>query len=87
MHNVSGIELFLDNPLKRIGETPLVRIFNIGIGNPQFLDEFIKALNLSTLTKKYLPMQPGDVSKTWADISIIKELGHQSKTTMKNGVS
>jgi UDP-glucuronate 4-epimerase len=37
--------------------------------------------------KKYLPMQPGDVPKTWADISMIKELGYQSKTTMKDGVS
>ena len=37
--------------------------------------------------KKYLPMQPGDVPKTWADISMIKELGYRSKTTMKDGVS
>ena len=87
---VSGIELLLDNPPKRIGEDPLYRIFNIGNGNPQSLEDFINAveLNLSReAEKKYLPMQPGDVPKTWADISKIKELGYQSKTTMKDGVS
>ena len=87
---VSGIELLLDNPPKRIGEDPLYRIFNIGNGNPQSLEDFINAveLNLSRVAeKKYLPMQPGDVPKTWADISKIKELGYQSKTTMKDGVS
>jgi UDP-glucuronate 4-epimerase len=87
---VSGIELLLDNPPKRIGEDPLYRIFNIGNGNPQSLEDFINAveLNLSRVAeKKYLPMQPGDVPKTWADISKINELGYQSKTTMKDGVS
>jgi UDP-glucuronate 4-epimerase len=87
---VSGIELLLDNPPKIIGEDPLYRIFNIGNGNPQSLEDFINALelNLSRVAKKkYLPMQPGDVPKTWADISKIKELGYQSKTTMKDGVS
>ena len=87
---VSGIELLLDNPPKRIGEDPLYRIFNIGNGNPQSLEDFINTLesNISKVAKKkYLPMQPGDVPKTWADISKIKELGYQSKTTMKDGVS
>ena len=87
---VSGIELLLDNPPKRIGEDPLYRIFNIGNGNPQSLEDFINAveLNLSRVAeKKYLPMQPGDVPKTWADISKIKDLGYQSKTSMKDGVS
>ena len=31
---VSGIELLLGNPPKRIAEDPLYRIFNIGNGNP-----------------------------------------------------
>ena len=87
---ISGIELVLDNPPKRIGENPSNKIFNIGNGNPQSLEDFINALelNLSRVAKKkYLPMQPGDVPKTWADISKIKELGYQSKTTMKDGVS
>ena len=87
---VSGIELLLGNPPKRIAEDPLYRIFNIGNGNPQSLEDFINALefNFSKVAeKKYLPMQPGDVPKTWADISMIKELGYRSKTTMKDGVS
>ena len=87
---VSGIELLLDNPPKRIGEDPLYRIFNIGNGNPQSLEDFINTLesNISQVAKKkYLPMQPGDVPRTYADISKIKELGYQSKTTMKNGIS
>jgi UDP-glucuronate 4-epimerase len=87
---VSGIELLLDNPPKIIAEDSLYRIFNIGNGNPQSLEDFISAveLNLSRVAKKnYLPMQPGDVPKTWADISNIKEFGYQSKTTMKDGVS
>ena len=72
------------------GWSKVESIFNIGNGNPQSLEDFIKEieLNLSKVAeKKYLPMQPGDVPKTWADISMIKELGYKNKTSMKDGVS
>jgi len=47
------------------------RIFNIGNSNPVKLMDFIKEieqqLNIEA-KKEMLPMQPGDVPKTWADV-------------------
>lgn len=86
----SGIELLINNQSSFIKHNQFHKIFNIGKGNPQSLENFISELemNLSKTAKKiYLPMQPGDVPKTWADISMIKDLGYESKTNLKDGVS
>ncbi len=47
-------------------------LFNIGNGSPVTLEEFITTLEDCIgikAIKEYLPMQQGDVEKTWADIS------------------
>ncbi len=52
------------------------KIYNLGNSNPEILMEFVelieKTLNL-TAKKKLLPIQPGDVSKTYADIEESKK--------------
>ena len=44
-----------------------------------------KALNLNA--KNYLPLQPGDVSATWADNTVLKNLiGYVPNTDLEHGV-
>jgi UDP-glucuronate 4-epimerase len=66
-------------------------IFNLGRGNPSGLMDFIEILekNLGVEAKKeFLPMQKGDVSLTYADISKAKEmLNWQPKVSLEEGVA
>lgn len=51
-------------------------IFNIGRGHPTALSAFISALEAALgrkAEKKYVEMQPGDVERTWADTSRLRE--------------
>ncbi|WP_160108815.1 NAD-dependent epimerase/dehydratase family protein [Pseudomonas izuensis] len=52
------------------------RLFNIGRGQPVALLDFIECLELALDTpakRNYMPLQAGDVVKTWADISALTE--------------
>jgi len=65
-------------------------LFNIGNNNPISLTRFIEALE-SSLGKKarkvMLPMQPGDVFSTYADISEIQEMfGFSPSTPIEEGI-
>ena len=66
------------------------RIYNIGNGKPVALMEFIKALENELgieAEKNFMEMQPGDVHKTWADVSDLSEdVGYQSKIAVAEGV-
>ena len=68
----------------------LYNIFNIGNNSPVKLSEFVeiiqKKLN-KTAKINYLPMQPGDVEKTWSNSNkIFKKYGFKSKTSISEGV-
>ena len=65
-------------------------ILNIGNSSPTTLKEMIntigQALGIEPKIKQ-LPMQPGDVDRTYADISKAKILiGYEPKTTFKEGI-
>jgi UDP-glucuronate 4-epimerase len=66
------------------------RICNIGNSNPVNLEEFINAIEkeLGVLAKReYLPMQPGDVPVTFADVTALeKEFGYKPETTVAQGI-
>lgn len=83
---VNAIQLILKN-----GKTDLNdEIVNIGRGNPQLLESFISEIEQSIgipAQKEYLPMQAGDVSRTWADISALESLGFEAKINLKEGVA
>jgi len=65
-------------------------IFNLGRGKPVRLADFIKLIEkeLGKKAKKILmPLQKGDVPKTWADISKAKrKLGYRPKVEIEQGV-
>lgn len=67
------------------------KLYNIGNSHPVKLTAFIDAIE-KKLNKKaekiMLPMQPGDVYKTYADISELKtNLGYNPSTSVEEGVS
>jgi UDP-glucuronate 4-epimerase len=66
------------------------RIYNIGNSKPVKLLDFIEAIEQKTgktAIKNLLPMQPGDIRRTYADISALREdLGYNPSTTVKEGV-
>lgn len=66
------------------------KIFNIGNNQPAELGDFIKAIESACgkeAEKIYLPMQPGDVVRTYADIdSLIDITGVKPETSLKDGM-
>jgi UDP-glucuronate 4-epimerase len=66
------------------------RIYNIGNNQPVEIETFIQTLE-SALGKEaireYLPMQPGDVEATWADIDDLNQsVGYQPSTPLAEGI-
>lgn len=66
------------------------RVYNIGSNNPVELLYFIELLEKGfgkQARKNLLPMQPGDVPDTYADVShLIKDVGYKPQTSIEEGV-
>ena len=66
------------------------QLYNIGNSKPVQLLDFIKAIEQATdITAKLqmLPMQPGDVNQTWADVEdLIERYNYQPNFSVKEGV-
>ncbi len=81
---VRGIAAAVDNPFE-------FEIFNLGNNSPILLNEFISTLEQvigQSAEIEQLPMQPGDVEKTYADIEKAqKMLNFEPKTGLKQGLS
>ena len=67
------------------------KIYNIGNNQPVPLLDFIATLEKligKPAIKNMLPMQPGDVLETYADINALKEdIGYQANTSIEYGLS
>jgi UDP-glucuronate 4-epimerase len=78
------------SPQSRIDNNELYKIYNIGNNSSVKLLDFIKEieLNLGKVAKKdMLPIQPGDVERTWADVDqLIKDYDYRPNTSIKDGV-
>lgn len=86
---INGVLIILNNPPKQDSERSYYQLFNIGNGSPVSLMKFIETLEkeLGKVSKKnMMPMQPGDVSKTWAETSKLNALGYESTTNIQEGV-
>lgn len=66
------------------------RVYNIGNGKCEKLMDYIEALESSLdieAKKNFMPMQPGDVYKTYADTSgLFEATGYKPQTPIKEGV-
>jgi UDP-glucuronate 4-epimerase len=78
-----------NNPDPATSSAPY-RIYNIGNNNPVELMDYIQALESSlekVAEKKLLPMQPGDVQDTYADVDdLVKQFGYKPSMSIKHGV-
>jgi len=66
-------------------------LYNIGNSKPIKLMDFISEIENQTgivAKKEMLPMQPGDVTKTWADVSALEnDYNYKPNTSVQQGVS
>jgi UDP-glucuronate 4-epimerase len=96
---VEGVTRVIDNPPKisdkkeidvSISNTAPYKVYNIGNSSPVQLMEYIgaieKKLNKEAI-KEYLPMQPGDVPKTEANVTdLMEDLGYKPNTPIEKGI-
>jgi UDP-glucuronate 4-epimerase len=86
---ISGIEKVINHGPKN-NDDFYHKVFNIGNSSPTKLDTFIRILEKVIGTeaeKQYLPMQAGDVHKTFADVSKLQlEFGYAPNTSLEEGL-
>lgn len=87
---VKGIENILCNPPQRIETGARYKLYNIGNNKPEKLLDYIQVLEkyLGIEAKKeYLPMQPGDVYQTYADITdLMNDFEFKPSTSIDEGL-
>jgi UDP-glucuronate 4-epimerase len=96
---VEGIVRVMDQPPKGLPEwdgrqsgisSAPYRVYNIGNGSPVRLLDFIDALEEALgvkAEKNMMPIQPGDVPRTWADCSALeRDTGYKPGTDIRVGV-
>ncbi len=78
-------------PAGGMAAAPLFRIYNIGNSEPVRLEEFIAAIERIAGRKAErisLPMQPGDVRITWADVTRLRnDYGYAPCTPLETGLA
>ncbi len=87
---VQGIMNMLLNPPKPDENGDRAKVYNIGNNNPEKLMYFIETLEKAigkTAEKEFLPMQPGDVYQTYADVSELqKDFDFKPSTSIEDGL-
>ncbi|MGN0376388.1 MAG: NAD-dependent epimerase [Suilimivivens sp.] len=88
---VTGVENILCNPPAKDENGAAYKIYNIGNNKPEKLMDYIAVLEKclgKEAKKEYLPMQPGDVYETYADVSeLMTDYGFKPATTIEEGLS
>ena len=78
-----------DNPDAGTSRAPW-RLYNIGNNSPVELMDYIKAIESALgvdANKELLPLQPGDVPDTYADVDdLVREFGYKPSMSVKQGV-
>ena len=88
---VTGVENILCNPPETDENGAAYKIYNIGNNQPEKLMDYIAVLEKCLgreAKKEFLPMQPGDVYETYADVSeLMKDYVFKPSTTIEEGLS
>ena len=87
---VKGIENMLSNPPEADENGDRATVYNIGNNSPEKLMYFIETLENALgkkAEKEFLPMQPGDVYQTYADVTpLIEKFGFKPSTSIEEGL-
>lgn len=86
-----GVVRIIELPLEeRKDPNSLYKIYNIGNNNSVKLMDFIQAIEKTLgieAKKEMLPMQPGDVKRTWANVdALISDYDYKPNTPIHEGV-
>ena len=88
---VRGVENMLCNPPKANEFGDRYKVYNIGNNKPEKLLDFIETLEKAIdmeAKKEYLPMQPGDVYQTYADVTdLIRDFDFKPATPISEGLA
>src|SRR4029079_12190593 len=89
-HPPSGRSKSLDDLPDPGSSTAPWRVYNIGNNSPVELLEVVRLLEEALgkkATRELLPMQPGDVPATYADVDdLVREVNFQPATSITEGV-
>lgn len=97
MRDFTYIDDIVEGTIRALDRTPEpnadgvpVKIYNIGCSRPVKLMDFISELETALgveAVKEYLPMQPGDVYRTYADTTKLEtEVGYQPSVCLRDGI-
>ena len=88
---ITGVENILCNPSAKDENGAAYKIYNIGNNKPERLMDYIAVLEKclgKEAKKEFLPMQPGDVYETYADVTdLMRDYGFKPSTTIEEGLS
>jgi UDP-glucuronate 4-epimerase len=89
--NTNNIDLIFVKEEIKLDSSPVpYKIYNIGNNQPIKLRRFISAIEQSCKKKAFenlLPMQPGDVPVTFADVDdLIRDFGFKPNTSIEEGI-
>lgn len=96
---VEGVIRVLDTPSRKRedtdndpsqSQTAPFKVYNIGNSSPVGLMDYIKVIEQKLgkeAKKEFLPMQPGDVPRTEADVTdLVQDMGYKPSTTVEEGI-
>jgi UDP-glucuronate 4-epimerase len=91
MRDFTYIDDIIDGTVAAMNKCTGFSVYNLGESRPISVNDLIaeieKALGKKAV-KKYLPPQPGDVERTYADITkAAKDLGYNPKTDLRTGLA
>ncbi len=94
---VTGIVNIIGKPPVENDDGALYKVYNIGNNQPESLLYFVETLEKCLMRegiiekpaeKELLPMQPGDVYQTYADVDdLMKDFGFKPTTSLEEGLS
>lgn len=99
---VKGVIKCVDNPAQKnpawdganpdpASSSAPFKIYNIGNNAPVNLMDYIRAIELKLgreIRKNFLPIQPGDVPATYADVGdLVNDFGYKPNTSVNDGVA
>jgi UDP-glucuronate 4-epimerase len=87
---VKGMVLILESSASNEANSASYRIYNIGNGRAVKLMDFVKAIEKGFHKKSeqnMLPMQAGDVEKTWANVdALVQDYHYKPNTSLQKGI-
>ncbi len=91
MRDFTYIDDIIDGTVAAIEKCGGYNIYNLGESRPITVNELIAQLEKALgkkATREQLPLQPGDVERTYADVGkAVRELGYEPKTEIEDGLA